>query len=135
MEVASSLTVPQLARAYSVQVVTPSEDSLNPCFKTSAISALYSTLLTSPQTGAVLTGAVSTAIELASSSQTSANTDKAAFLEAASALFCASVIIFAEIAWNHWTKLLIGVTSAPACQSRLRSEGSWLKTNYKVSKV
>ena len=75
---------------------------------TSAISTLYSTLLTSPQTGAACT-----AIKLTSSSQTSANTDDATFLEAASALFYASVFIFAKIAWNHCTKLLIGVTSAP----------------------
>ena len=55
---------------------------------TSAISTLYSILLTSPWIGAV-----STAIELTSSSQTSVNMDKAAFLEAASAFFWASVHI------------------------------------------
>ena len=69
---------------------------------------MYSTFFTSPQTGAPWT-----TIELTSSSPTSVNTDEAAFPEAASALFCAPVFIFAEFAWDHCTKLLIGVTSAP----------------------
>ena len=75
---------------------------------TSALSILYLTLLTSPQTEASWTS-----IELTSPSPTSVNTDEVAFLEAASALFCASMFIFAEIALNHCTKLLIGATSAP----------------------
>ena len=78
---------------------------------TSAISALYATLLTSPQTGAAWT-----AIELASPSPTSLNTDEAALLEAASAVFCASAFIFAEIAWNHCTKI-VDWCSISSCHS------------------
>ena len=87
---------------------------------------LYSTLLTSPWTGAVLTGVVLTAIELTSSSPTSANTDEVAFLEGASALLCASVFINAEIAWNHYTKLLIGVISAPTALLVSPPVASWV---------
>ena len=100
---------------------------------TSAISALYSTLLTSPRAGAVLTGAISTAIELGSSSPTSANTDETAFLEAASALLFASVFIFAVIAWNHCTKLLIGVTSAPTTLLVSPPAATWVRQGSSAS--
>ena len=66
-----------------------------------------------------------TAIELASSSPTSGNTDEAAFLDAASALLCASVFIFAEITWNHCTKLVIGVTSTPTTFLASPPAASW----------
>ena len=81
----------------------------------------------SPQIGAVSTEAVLTAIELASLSPTSVNTDEAAFLEAASALLCASVFIFAEIAWNHCKKLLIGATSAPTTLLVSPPAASWVR--------
>ena len=75
---------------------------------TAAISVLYSTFLTSPRAGAVLT-----AIKSTSSSPASAKTDEAAFLEATRALHCASGFILAEIASNQCTKLLIGVALVP----------------------
>ena len=74
----------------------------------STISALYSTLLRSPWTGAALT-----IFKLLSSSPSSANTEEADLCEADRALFCASTFIFTEIAWNHHTKWLVQHQSLP----------------------
>ena len=87
---------------------------------TATISALYLNFLTSPWAGPVWT-----AIKLTTSCPTSANTDEAAFLEAASVLLCVSVFMFAEIARNHWTKLFIGAGLVPTTPLMSPPATSW----------